>query len=198
LPDPSDSAIRELARDILARREYGLVSDNPEQWWLDWLHRFLKWTGLLRMSSPILFWTLIAALSLAAAVIIVQSIRSLRAVLGARAPSVKGNSIEMTVDLAGEAGQLADSGRFLEAAHRLMIACFGVLAQRSVIELRPDCSNRWIRAALRGSPLAAGFAIEIGALVERTERRWFGNRENEPAIYYDWRSVYQRLLSAGD
>ena len=56
-------------------------------------------------------------------------------------------------DLAREAESLAASGRYLDAAHRLMLASFRTLAERSLIELRPDRSNRWIRAALRGSTL---------------------------------------------
>ena len=79
-------------------------------------------------------------------------------------------------DLAREAESLAASGRYLDAAHRLMLASFRTLAERSVIELRPDRSNRWIRAALRGSTLAENLAAELDALVERTERRWFGDR----------------------
>jgi hypothetical protein len=197
LPDPSDAAIRELARNILARREYGLVNESPVSRWEDWLRRFIAWTGVLRMTSPVLYWLLIVAISIVVVAMIAQMVWSLRAALRAPPPPARPASADQPADLAGEARRLADAGRFLEAGHRLMIASFGLLAQRSVIELRPDCSNRWIRTALRGSPLAEGLAIEIGALVERTERRWFGNRENEPGIYFDWRSVYQRLLSTG-
>ncbi len=96
-------------------------------------------------------------------------------------------------DLAREAESLAAGGRYLDAAHRLMLASFRTLAERSLIELRPDRSNRWIRSALRGSPLAQGLAVEIDALVERTERRWFGNRAEDPEIYARWRSAYEQL-----
>jgi hypothetical protein len=76
-----------------------------------------------------------------------------------------------------------------------MLVCFRTLAERSVIELRPDRSNRWIRAALRGSTLAENLAAEIDALVERTERRWFGDRQNDPEIYARWRSTFEQLSS---
>jgi hypothetical protein len=198
LPDPSPSAIRELARNILARREYGRISENPDLFWLDWLHRLLAWIKVLRVNSPVLYWALMAALAIFVAVTIAQLVWSLRAALRAQAPATAISGNNGPPDLAAEAGQLAAAGRFLEAGHRLMIASFALLAARSVIDLRPDCSNRWIRAALRGSTLAQALAIEIGALVEQTERRWFGNRANEPDLYLQWRSVYQRLVAAAE
>ena len=91
---------------------------------------------------------------------------------------------------------LAASGNFLEAAHNLMIASFRTLAERSVIELRPDRSNRWIRRALRDSQLNGELVGEIDRLVARTERQWFGDRENSPEIYSDWRSAFDQLSRA--
>jgi hypothetical protein len=90
---------------------------------------------------------------------------------------------------------LAADGRYLEAAHRLMLASFRALAERSVIELRPDRPNRWIRTALLGSSLAEGLALEIGALIEQTERLWFGDRQNDPGVYARWRSTFERLCA---
>jgi hypothetical protein len=197
LPDPSDSAIRELARNILARREYGQINQNPQAW-VDWLRRFIGWIGVLHTNSPALYWVLVTVLSIVVIGAIAQIVWSLRAAFRVPAPSARPPQPDQAADLAGEAQQLAAAGRFLEAGHRLMIATFGILAQRSVIELRPEYSNRWIRAALRASTLAQALAIEIGALVEQTERRWFGDRDNEPDLYFHWRSVYQRLLSAGE
>jgi hypothetical protein len=198
LPDPSDSAIRELARNILARREYGQFNRNTDPAWIDWLRRFITWIGVLHTNSPALYWALVAVLAIVMLAAVAQIVWSLRAAFRAPGPSARPVSANQAADLAGEAQQLAAAGRFLEAGHRLMIATFGVLAQRSVIELRPEYPNRWIRTALRASTLAQALAIEIGALVEQTERRWFGDRENEPDIYFHWRSVYQRLLSSGE
>jgi hypothetical protein len=102
-------------------------------------------------------------------------------------------------DLAREADARAASGRYLDAAHRLMLASFRTLAERSLIELRPDRSNSWIREALRGSTLGGSLAGEIDALVERTERRWFGDRTRDrmkdPEIYARWRSAFEQLSS---
>jgi hypothetical protein len=197
LPDPSAAAIRELARNILARREFALIDDSPAPRWLKWLDHFLSWMGVLRVHSPVLYWAMLAGMSFAFLAMIAQIVWSLRAALRAHPRPPQPFSPEQPPDLAGEARQLAAAGHFLEAGHRLMIATFGLLARRSVIELRPDRSNRWIRAALPGSTLTEAVAIEIGALMEQTERRWFGRRENEPDIYDRWLSVYQRLLSSG-
>jgi hypothetical protein len=197
LPDPSDSAIRELAHDILARREYGLMDENEPQW-VHWLRRFVTWIAHLRVQSPALYWLFVAAVAIAGLAGTIQIVWSVRAALRAREPAAPPEVTGARPDLEAQAQQLAAAGRFLEAGHRLMIASFGLLAERAVIELRPDRPNRWIRAALRGSALAEAFAAEISALVERTERRWFGDRQNEPEIYFDWRAVYERLHSSGE
>lgn len=198
MPDPSAAAIRDLARDILARREFGQADQNSELAWADWLRSIIKWIGVLHVNSPVLYWTVIALIWLLIVAAIAQVAWSLRAAFRAPARSASVATAHPDADLAGEAHQLAESGRFLEAGHRLMIATFGLLAQRSVIDLRPECSNRWIRSALRASCLAQALALEIGALVEQTERRWFGDRRNEPQIYFRWRSVYQRVLSSAE
>lgn len=198
MPDPSAAAIRDLARDILARREFGQADQNPELAWAEWLRSIIKWIGVLHVDSPILYWTVIGLLWVLVVAAIAQIVWSLRAAFRVPARPARTARTQPDPDLAGEAHQLAESGRFLEAGHRLMIATFGLLAQRSVIDLRPECSNRWIRSALRASSLAQAMALEIGALVEQTERRWFGDRQNEPEIYFRWRSLYQRVLSSAE
>jgi hypothetical protein len=191
--------VRELARRILERREYDLVNEIPIPDLPGWLRRLLAWIGVLRTKSPPLYWAFVAGLLILVLAATAQIVQALRAALRAQSPRLtRPSSIDEPADLEGEASQLAGSGRFLEAAHRLMIACFGLLAERAVIELRPDRANRWIRSALRGSALAEPLAIEVGSLVERTERRWFGNRDNEPDIYFQWRSLYQRLQSPSE
>jgi len=88
---------------------------------------------------------------------------------------------------------LASNGSYLDAAHALMIASFRTLGERSVIELRPDRANRWIRGALRDSNLGRELSLNLENLIDQTERHWFGDRENDPAIYSQWRTAYSEL-----
>jgi hypothetical protein len=74
-----------------------------------------------------------------------------------------------------------------------MIASFHALADRSVIELRPDRSNRWIRQAARKSALRSDLADDLDTLVRHTECQWFGGRENDRDSYLQWLSFFERL-----
>jgi len=198
----SDDAVRHLTEKILARPEYadavGLNAKAESAFlrWLEAILKPLKRIEILRTDSPILYWMIVGAIALVCAALITHLIWTIAAALRAPEPPVPSREFGGSLpDLAREAESLAASGRYLEAAHRLMLACFRTLAERSVIELRPDRSNRWIRAALRGSSLAGNLAAELDALVEGTERRWFGDRKSDPEIYARWRSAYEQLSS---
>jgi hypothetical protein len=202
----SDGAVRELAGKILARPEYAGATgthSKVESWLFRFLDRILHWfSGLevLRDSSPILYWIIVIAIAAVSVALIAHVTWTIWIAMTAPEPASPASASGASLpDLAREAESLAASGRYLDAAHRLMLASFRTLAERSVIELRPDRSNRWIRAALRGSTLAENLAVEIDALVERTERRWFGDRArdrtNDPEIYARWRSAFEQLSS---
>ena len=198
MPDKSDAAIRELARRILARPEYAHATSDGAVAPL--VRKIFQWLGhlaILRVEAPVLYWAIILGLFAALLGMVTHLVWTLRAAMRAPEPQTQQAAVSRTIrDLPAEADTLAVSGRYLEAAHRLMIASFYALAERSVIELRPDRSNRWIRAALRGSNLPQSLALELDALVERTELRWFGERENDPEIYAQWRSAFDQLSSA--
>ena len=196
----SDDAVRHLANTILARPEYaGAVGINAktESWLFKWLEKILDPISrieLLRNSSPLLFWLIVLGIALVCGGLVAHVTWTIWRALSApeppqRLPQSPGNA----PDLAREAEGLAAGGRYLEAAHRLMLASFRTLAQNAIVELRPDRSNRWIRAALRQSRLAENLALELDALVESTERRWFGDRANDPDIYARWRTAFERL-----
>lgn len=196
----TDQAVRELAGKILARPEYAAATGAQpklQSWLYQTLARILHWfTGLeiLRDNSPLLYWLIVLAIAVTCAALIAHVTWTIWAAMTAPEPAAAQRaSGESPPDLAQEADALAANGRYLEAAHRLMLASFRTLAERSVIELRRDRSNRWIRAALRGSMLKENLAAELDALVERTEQRWFGDRANDPEVYARWRSAYEQL-----
>ena len=200
MTDLPDSRVRDLAHEILARPEYAAVRPLAIETWLySILHRLIDWLGnlgTLRVTAPGLYWLILIGLFLVFGVLVAHIVWSISAALRASEPPDRLASNGQLRDPAAEAEMLAASGNFLEAAHSLMIASFRTLAERSVIELRPDRSNRWIRRALRDSQLNGQLVGEIDSLVARTERQWFGDRENSPDIYSDWRSAFDQLSRA--
>lgn len=191
--------MRELARQILARPEYAqATSDTRLQAFLRGLLEELGRLGVLRVDAPVLYWSMVIGLLAVLAAMIVQIVRAIRTALRLPEPEhwTAAATGEIPIDPVGQADKLAAQGRYLEAAHRLMLASLRALAERAVIELTPERSNRWIRMALRTSNLAQNLGEELDELIERTERRWFGNREDDPEIYANWRSAFERLSSA--
>lgn len=159
---------------------------------LDWLSQI----GVLRQTAPFLYWAIVAAVAIVLAGLIAHIVIAISAALGAPEPGAQtAQAARPRRNLEAEAEALAANGSYLEAAHRLMLACFAMLGERGLIELRPDRSNRWIRAALRRSTLPESIAAEIDGLVQGTERRWFGSRDDSPEIYDRWRSAFARLSS---
>lgn len=197
MPDLSDPAVHKLTAEILARPEYGQATggDSILVRLLSWLLDKLGQLEILRVKEPVIYWTILAVVALVLAGMTVHLIWTLWVALSAPEPAAQRWEGSSRRDLAEEAEALAADGRYLEAAHRLMLASFRALAERSVIELRPDRPNRWIRTALLRSSLAEGLALEIGALIEQTERLWFGDRRNDPGIYARWRSTFERLCA---
>jgi hypothetical protein len=198
LPDLSDPRVIELTQQILARPEYAgaksqFAPDSIIQKILNWL---TNWDGL-HSSSPVLYWTVVVLCGFAMLALIAHIVWTISIAMRAPAPeahtTITGSPAR---DLAAEAAALAAGGRYLDAAHHMMIASFRALGERAVIELRPDRSNRWIRAALRDSRLGADLTSELDRLVAETEHRWFGARENDAAIYSAWRTAFERVSTA--
>jgi hypothetical protein len=197
LPDLSDSAVLKLAHQILARPEFAAASDA--KWMTDWGQRIGRWIArleILRDGNPLVYWTIFGGVIAIAIALFGHIIWTIWIATHTHTPRENQIARATAPDLAAEAARLAAQGYYLEAAHRLMLASFRTLGERAVIELRPDRSNRWIRGALHKSALGAELADDLDRLVERTERRWFSDREDDPAIYTQWRAAFERLSSA--
>jgi hypothetical protein len=197
LVEVSDNRIRALAHTILARPEYANVHPSaPATWLRSLLQRFLEWLGSfdsLHATAPALYWLIWAALMGVFAILVTHIVWTISTALRAPLPPEPLPASPDLRDPAADAERLAAAGSYLEAAHTLMIASFRTMAEQSIIELRPDRPNRWIRRALLSSSLNEPLARDIDSLIQRTERHWFGDRENDPAIYTRWRSAYEML-----
>src|SRR6266481_4401585 len=102
-----------------------------ETWLNSMLLRLIDWLaslGTLRVTAPGLYWLILGGLFLILAVLITHIVWSISAALRAPEPAQRMASAGQLRDPAAEAEMLAASGRFLEAAHNLMIASFRTLA----------------------------------------------------------------------
>ena len=199
MADPSDTTVKDLAHKILARPEYDNAHVSaPANWLMSIVRRLVAWLGKfesLHVHAPVLYWLLWVVLLLILVLLVAHIAWSVSIALRAPEPREALARSGEHPDPRGDAERLAASGSYLEAAHLLMIASFRSLAENAVIELRPDRSNRWIRSALFASKLNSNLAGEIDGLIDRTERHWFGDRENDPAIYTQWRSAFEAVTN---
>ena len=97
-------------------------------------------------------------------------------------------------DFAREARQLAEEGRYLEAAHQLFLASLQRVVQARMIELQPNHTNRVIRTALESSSIPSALRVELVELVRTTDRAWFRNRADDPELYARWAEAYGQLV----
>ena len=194
----SDSAVRDLATKVLQRPEYAeLHRSTPPSWLASFFRWLFGWMGkleILHVTAPGMYWLAMIAMFAVFALLVAHIAWTISVAMRMRNPSPPPTTRESAPrDPTLEAERLAASAGYLEAAHYLMVASFRVLAETSVIDLRPDRANRWIRTALRDSRLRPDLAARIEGLIENTERHWFGDRENDPAIYSQWHSTYREL-----
>ena len=198
MTEASDQAVRELAHEILARPEYAAAhgpSESELVWLraLEWLLSLLRSFEALRLSDPLLYWSIVAALTLLAALLLAHIVWAIACALRFEpAPERTPAGVERP-DLALEAERLAGQGRHLEAAHCLLLAALERLARAGWIDLQPEHTNRVVRARLGASRLPGGLGAELVELIAATERNWFRERSDDPDLYGRWRTAYGRI-----
>lgn len=196
----NDDAIRALAAEILRRDEYAGTRRALAAWdslreWLAWLEALLGW-GELRDTNPALFYAILAALLVVAAALVAHIAWTVRAALvfpAARPPAAAG---EPRARFAEDAEELARAGRFLEAARLLQLAVLEILLRGRVVELARSEPNRVLRRRLAAAPLADAERRDLVALLDRYERRWFRDREEDAGLFEGWRALHRRLVAA--
>lgn len=193
-----DEDLRRLAGEILQRREFAGPRRTFDLWELvpDWLGWLFGW-GDLASSNPVLYYAILAALLSTAAILITHIAWSIRAALRAPGLPQSATPAPPRPTFADEAERLASEGRYLEAAHRLQLGVLELLLRGRRLELARFEPNRVLRRRLAEARLAADERRELGVLLDRFERRWFRDRQEDPDLYRGWRSLYQRVAGAG-
>jgi hypothetical protein len=201
VPSASDEEIRRLAREILLEPEFAKWRRQSYEHleklfgeWLRWIASFLSGTADVSLAAYVLFWSVVGALLF---LITRSAVRTIRAARAPRADVVRPSGGSPCVDFAREAESLARDGRYLEAAHRLHLACIEALLRRKVLHLARFEPNRTLRARLRASTLPAADSRELCELLDRMESSWFRTREADESLYQAWRAAYVRIDGSG-
>jgi hypothetical protein len=159
----------------------------------DWVAEFLRFFGVLGDVSKGVGW--IAFCILLSALIAIgwhwQSRRS-RQGITQRVPRNPGLEHQEAL---GEAGALARTGQYLQAAHRVQLATLALLIEFDWFELGRSDPNRTLRDRLRESALPKPESRQLIELVDRLEALWFDEPRDDRALFEDWIALDERIVS---
>ena len=194
----SDLELRARAAEILARPEYARFRTIPAELLRELLDLFgdwLAWVTQLHERSPLLYFGLLFGLIALIAVLSTHLVWSLRAALRMPPPEPEPPA-RGERDFVAEARALAQSGDYLEASHRLLLASLAHAARSRLFELHPDDGNQAVCRKLRAAALEPGLKQRWSALIARTDALWFGSRAQNAELYAEWRGVYAELTGS--
>ena len=193
--DLSDEQIRTLAAEILSRDEFFRPGVAEEAWraLLARLLGFLDFLGALRISSPLIYWLILAGLLLVAVVLIVHVVWTVRIALRMPRPGAREPGRPSGPGLLEQAESLAGEERFLEAARRVELGTLELLLRRRVIELSRSDPGRTLREQVRRSGLPEAERSSLIALQERLEAGLFREHEADRSLYQAWLDLHRRL-----
>jgi len=217
----TDEELRTAAAEILAGNEFTRWHSDYESWLTllerigelipDWLIQLLSWIqqgirtilhwigevlglfGVLGDVGEGVGW--VAVCVLAAAVIVLGwnwQVRKARRRTSEADLRMPGRN---HADAIRDAGALARSGRYLEAAHRVQLATLALLIEFDWLELARSDPNRTLRSRVRESALPMRERGELIALVDRLEALWFDAPREDRSLFEDWLSLDGRIAS---
>jgi hypothetical protein len=189
----SDDEVRALAAEILGQDEYAAFRGDLAAW----LERFFQWVEELQVTSPALFWLLMAGLLLVALLLIAHATWTIRIALRAPPPDEDVDTRVSAADWLGRARTRAREGHFLEAARHLQLATLEDLLERGVIELSRSEPNRVLRARLAAAGLPASDRDALLGGLDGIEAALFRDRREDPELYETWLALHARLARVG-
>lgn len=239
----TDEEAREAAREILSAEAYTRWSSEYEAWLDlfdritalipdfvlealsalfaalgkigDWIQAFLNALGIEGSVAPFLGWLGVLAI----AGVLIASIAQWRMRTASMRTAAAGTAGETDrhAEAVREAQRAAGDGLFLEAAHRVQLASLAFLIDAGWVELARSDANPTLRQRVSNSALPERERVQLIALVDRFERRWFGavnvnvdivsavqsESESDAApfsdrtLYEDWLALDSRLSRLG-
>jgi len=195
--DLGDEQIRTLAAEILSRDEYFRPGIAEEAWRavLARILGFFDFLEALRISSPLLFWMILAVLLLTALVLLAHVVWTMRLALRMPGPKSREPARPSAPDFLEQAASLAREERFLEAARRVELGTLELLLRRRVIELSRSDPGSELREQVRGSALPEAERSSLISLQRRLEAGLFREHAAERSLYEAWLDLHRRLES---
>jgi len=193
--DLSDEQIRTLAAEILSRDEFFRPGMAEEAWRavLERILGFLDFLEALRISSPLIYWVILAGLLLVSAVLLAHVAWTVRIALRMPRAEARGPRSPSGPGFLEQAESLAREERFLEAARRVEFAALELLLRRRVIELSRSDPGRALREQVRRSELPEAERSALVALQQRLEAGLFREHAADRSLYEAWLDLHRRL-----
>jgi hypothetical protein len=194
----SDERVRELAMEILDSPPFDRWRAADVEFFqklAQWIENYAEWMNDLHFSAPGLFWLILLGMLALVLALLAHILWSLRIALSApvaTAPPERGDAPPRWTE---EAEELAASGRFLEATHRLALGSVQVLIEKEHIELGRSEANRILRERVRHARLPSQMTSEFLRLLDAFEQQWFRDRGDDPELYRAWQELHGRLAS---
>jgi hypothetical protein len=193
--DLSDEQIRTLAAEILSRDEFFRPGRAEEAWRavLERVLGFLDFLEALRISSPLVYWVILAGLLLVSVVLLIHVGWTVRIALRMPRPEAREPRSPSGPGFIDQAERLAGEERFLEAARRVELAALDLLLRRRVIELSRSDPGRTLREQVRRSDLPEPERGSLVALQKRLEAGLFREHAADRSLYEAWLDLHRRL-----
>jgi hypothetical protein len=193
--DFGDEQVRALAAEILSRDEYFRPGIAEEAWraLLARILGFLDFVEALRIASPLIYWSILAGLLLAALALLAHVAWTVRLALRMPAPEAREPGRPSGPGFLERAERLAREERFLEAARQVELGTLELLLRRRVIELSRSDPGRALREQVRCSGLPEAERSSLVALQRRLEAGLFREHAADRSLYQAWRDLHRRL-----
>jgi HEPN domain-containing protein len=187
--DPDEALVREVAKRILERPEYASWRSQTSPEWL------IRWLASLYFENRPLFWAITVTLVVLFVLILWHITYTIRRGLAARPHPGTGALPASAPSFVDDAADLAERGRYLDAARAVQLAVIELLVRAERIRLGRGDANRVLREQLRNARIGDGLREELVESIRTLERHWFRDREEDEDLYRRWRQVYGRLAA---
>jgi hypothetical protein len=158
---------------------------------LQWLADFLELFGVFGEANEIVGW--LGVCILLASVIVLGRSWLQRIAVATGAPVQSHDAVRDHAEAMTAARGLAQSGQYLEAAHRVQLATLALLIELDWLELARSDPNQTLRTRVRFSALPGEEGEQLIALVDRLEALWFDEPEEDRGLFEDWISFSARI-----
>lgn len=188
---PADT-LQGVLDTVFAAPKYEWVArPHPWRWLWEQFMKLVSWFELLRLSSPVVYWTVVCLAVVALVAVLVHAgwlmLRTIRASTApdATAPGLRAERRDAAWYWA-RGTRLAGEGRYPEAMRAMFEATALDLAAAGLVRWHP---SKTPREYAREAKLAGEARTRLGALVDGLYAASFAGRNFGPAEFESWRAM---------